>query len=340
MSWKEQLKGDALPWLLEENEPGVRYLVLRDLLDLPADDPELSAARTLAHRSGAIASVLEAMQPEGYWVKPGPGYNPKYHSTVWAMILLAQLGAVMGEDERIATACNYLLEHALTEYGQFTHSGAPSGTFDCLQGNLCGLLLDLGCNDPRLERAFEWMARSNSGQGMAARDDKSTALRYYMYKSAPNFTCGVNDDKPCAWGAVKVMLAFSKLPLEKRNPQINHAIQTGVDFLFSVDPATAAYPTRLGNDRPNRGWWMYSFPVFYSADLLQIVEALARLGYGRDPRLENARQRILAKQDEAGRWVLEEGRIGKTWVEFGPKKQPNKWVTYRALRALKWMSGA
>ena len=80
------------------------------------------------------------MNEEGYWVKPGPGYNPKYSSTVWSMILLAQLGALASEDKRIEQACNYLLDHAMAEGGQFSAltSGAPSGTVDCLQGNLCG----------------------------------------------------------------------------------------------------------------------------------------------------------------------------------------------------------
>ena len=36
MSWREQLRGDSLPWLLQTDAPGVRYLALRDLLDLPA----------------------------------------------------------------------------------------------------------------------------------------------------------------------------------------------------------------------------------------------------------------------------------------------------------------
>jgi hypothetical protein len=31
------------------------------------------------------------MNPAGNWVKPG--YSPKYRSTVWALILLAELGA-------------------------------------------------------------------------------------------------------------------------------------------------------------------------------------------------------------------------------------------------------
>jgi hypothetical protein len=32
---------------------------------------------------------------------------------------------------------------------------------------------------------------------------------------------------------------------------------------------------------------------------------------------------------------MEYDYTGKTWVDFGPKKQPNKWVTLRALRVLK-----
>ena len=93
MAWQDQLKGDSLAWLLEPDDPGVRYLALRDLLDRPADDAELLAAQQAAHVQGPIATILDAMAPEGYWVEPGPGYNPKYRSTVWSITLLAQLGA-------------------------------------------------------------------------------------------------------------------------------------------------------------------------------------------------------------------------------------------------------
>ena len=47
MSWQDQLKADPLPWLLEPDSPGVRYLALRYLLDRPDDDPELRAACAL-----------------------------------------------------------------------------------------------------------------------------------------------------------------------------------------------------------------------------------------------------------------------------------------------------
>jgi hypothetical protein len=334
MSSQELFTHDVLDWLLEKNDPGVRYLVLRDLLGCPPDDPELAAARAEAHTAGPIAAVLSEMAAEGYWVELGPGYYPKYWGTVWSVILLAQLGASASQDERIGRACAYLLDHAFTAGGQFTVSGAPSGTADCLQGNLCAALLDLGWEDPRLETAVEWMARSVTGEGVAPADDRQAAVRYYAGKCGPSFACGANNKLPCAWGAVKVMLAFSKWPQEYRTPLIDRAIQEGIRFLFSTDPASANYPSGY-SDKPSGNWWKFGFPVFYVTDLLQNVEALAALGYGDDARLTNALNTIREKRDAQGRWALEYDYSGKTWVDFGVKKQPNKWVTLRALRALK-----
>jgi hypothetical protein len=334
MAWQDQLKGDSLAWLLEPDAPGVRYLALRDLLDCPPDDPELRAARQAAHTQGPIATILAEMDEAGYWAAPGPGYNPKYRASVWSAIMLAQLGASVAEDERITRACAYLMEHALTSGGRFTGSGAPSGTADCLQGDLCWALAALDCDDPRLASAFEWMARSVTGEGVAPVDDRQAALRYYAGKCGPLFACGSNNKLPCGWGAVKVMLAFSRCPAGYRTPLVENAIEQGVGFLFSVDPAAADYPTGW-TAKPSGNWWKFGFPVFYVTDLLQTVEALVGLGYAHDPRLANALDLIRAKQDAQGRWPLEYDYAGKTWVDFGAKKQPNKWVTLRALRVLK-----
>jgi hypothetical protein len=68
---------------------------------------------------------------------------------------------------------------------------------------------------------------------------------------------------------------------------------------------------------------------------LQVVEALVGLGYGNDPRLAKAMKIINEKQNAQGRWLLEYDYTGKTWVNFGVKKQPNKWVTFRASRVLR-----
>ncbi|OGO39944.1 MAG: hypothetical protein A2147_08595 [Chloroflexi bacterium RBG_16_57_8] len=322
----------TLAWLLEPLDIGVRYLALRDLAGVSGK--ELDAAKIRAHAEGPIAQVSSRMEKEGFWVQPGPGYYPKYTGTVWSLILLSQLGAHIEMDKRIAAGCSYLLDHSLTESGHFSVTGAPSGTADCLQGNLCASLLDLGYEDARLEKAFEWMARSVTGEGVAPIGDKSADLRYYSGKCGPLFACGANNKLPCAWGAVLVMRAFGKLPASKRTPLIEAAIKAGVDFLFSRDPAEADYPSGY-SARPSGNWWKFGFPVFYVADILRVVEVLAGLGYGKDPRLAHALGLIRDKQSGDGRWSLEYDYTGKTWVDFGQKKQPSKWVTLRALRVLK-----
>lgn len=327
MAEADPLIENARAWLLAHPEPGVRYLALRDLAGLSEDDPDLCVARAAAYAQGPIAAVLSAMQPEGFWAAPGPGYRPKYTSTVWALILLAQLGASTRHEPRLTTACAYILNHALAENGLFSVNGTPSRTIDCLQGNLCWALSALGCKDTRMGAAFEWLARSTSGEGMAP------PLRYYAYKCGPLFACGANNAQSCAWGAVKVMLAFGQLSPDQRSPLIQRAIQSGMEFLLNHHPEKAGYPNGL-NNKPSSSWWKFGFPVFYVTDILQIVEAAAALGYAADPRLDAACQLILNKRDDRGRWALEYGYAGKTYSEYGSKKLANPWVTLRALRAL------
>lgn len=334
MPWHNQLRDDLVTWLLEPDPPGVRYLVLRDLLDMAPDDAELQAAQRLAHTEGPIATILDAMHPDGYWVEPGSGYLPKYRSTVWSLITLAQLGASAALDERIGRACVYFLDQAMAPGGQIASSSAPSATVDCLQGNMCWALVTLGCGDPRLASAYEWLARSVTGEGIAPAGERGAPLRYCAGKCGPLFACGANNRLACAWGATKVVLALGACPEEYRTPLVERALQAGVDFLLGTDPATADYPHGYAA-KPNGNWWKFGFPVFYVTDILQIAEALVPLGHGADPRLTNALALIRERQDAQGRWMLEHDYTGKMWVDFGPKKRPNKWVTLRALRVLK-----
>jgi len=287
-----------------------------------------------AHAAGPIPVILDQMNPAGYWAQPGAGYYPKYTGSVWSLIMLAQLGAAVDVDKRIARACAYLVSQSLTEFGQFSVTGKPSGTADCLQGNLCAALLDLGYWNADVERAFEYMARSVTGEGIAPLEDKEARLRFYAGKCGPNFACGSNNKLPCAWGAVKVMLAFAKLPRNKRTPLIDRAIARGLEFLLSKDPATADYPCGYAA-KPSTSWTKFGFPVFYVTDILQNVEALVKLGCAKDPRLARALNYVRWKQTPEGRWKLEYDYNGKTWVDIGSKNQPNKWVTLRAMRVLK-----
>jgi hypothetical protein len=337
MNWSEQLNADPMPWLLESDpeNPGVQYSALVDLLDYPPDTPEVLEAREDLMATGPVPIILEAQNPEGYWSKPGPGYYPKYQGSVWQIIFLAQLGADPNHPQ-VKAGCEYILNHNPSPIGGFSYNGKNAGLIHCLQGNLCASLIDLGWfGDPRLEKAIDWLARSVTGESIAPAEERKASVRYMRSgNSSPGFPCSANDHLPCAWGAIKVMLALSKIPEEARPSSVQAAIETGVEFLFSRDPAAADYPMGY-SDKPNRSWFSFGFPLGYVTDVLQNLEVLTVLGYGGDPRLASALDLLLSKQDENGRWTMEYTYNGKTWADIEQKKLPSKWVTLRALRVLK-----
>jgi hypothetical protein len=338
MCWTRLVDASALEWLLEEDEnnPSIRYLALKQLQDLPDGDLEVDRARQSAMRVGLIPMILSKQEPQGSWERPRDSYNPKYTSTIWQVILLSQLGVDPG-DERVRKGCEFLLANNRTKMGVFSASQAPSGVIHCLQGNLCAALLDLGYReDPRLLNAVDWMARTVTGEGISPTDDKSAPVRYLRSGiSGPGLLCAANEHQPCAWGAVKVALAFARLPESRRTPVVQRAIQMCVDFLISVDPATAGYPYPSYTNKTSSSWFKFGFPVFYVTDILQILEALVPLGLAGDARLRNAIDLLVKKQNPDGRWVMEYTYNGKMWVDIETKHQPSKWVTLRALRVLK-----
>lgn len=324
--WKDQLRADPLPWLLEpdEDNPGVRYFALRDLLDRSADDPEVVAAQADVMRTGPVPAILDAQYPDGHWIKPGPIYSPKYRATVWQVLFLAQLGAD-GQDDRVRRAVEYVLVHGQAKSDALAYNGRPSGTIHCLWGNLVRALLDLGYwGDERLDRAIDALARSVTGDG------------YNWYRKsgvqAPGFVCSANYGLPCGWGAVRALWALNGVPADGRTAAVKSAVEAGTDFLLRHDVARADYPHQ---ERISSSWFKFGYPLGYVTDVLLNLEALAEAGCGGDPRLNKAIELVLSKQDEQGRWEMAYSYNGKMWADVEKKGQLSKWVTLRVVRMLK-----
>jgi hypothetical protein len=325
------LRADPLSWLLEEDSPAVRHMVLRLLLDQEEDEPEVRAARRAAMRADPIAAILDRQQPGGYWVKPGPGYAPKYTGTVWSVIFLDQLGAD-GRDRRIRKASEYVLSHTQASTGGFASSGAkaegppsPSTVIHCLNGNLLRAMIGFGwLHDPRVQRAIDWQARSVTGEGFRAYSRSGT--------TGPRFACVANGGLPCAWGAIKALRGLARIPSRRRTAAVRRAVDVGLQLLLSRDPEVADYPATT---RVSRSWHKLGFPSGYIADVLQNLETLTELGHARDPRLWNAVGWVLSQQDEHGRWWNRYAYNGKTWMDIERQGTPSKWVTLRACFVLK-----
>jgi hypothetical protein len=336
-AWLSLLKDDPLPWLLEESAPAVRAAALVRLLGRSPDHLDVVEARAQAMQTNPIEGILAAQDPRGWWVKPGPGYAPKYSGTVWNLMFLDQLGAHPA-DERVQAACRYVLQWCPTTAGGLGCSGShlernppPSAAIHCLNGNLLRALIDFGhLDDPRTRAAVDWAARTILGEGVE---------RWYAITPGPGFACGANEGLPCGWGAVKELRALAAIPPRRRSALVRRALDTGVEFLLSRDPADADYPMGWGNTRPSSSWFKLGFPSGYVADVLQVLEVLAELGHARDPRLRRAMDWLVAQQDPRGRWANRYAYAGKTTVPIEAQGAPSKWVTLRACTVLKAASG-
>ena len=361
VNWKEKLKGNPIPWLLENDrsQPGIRYFTLRDILGRDENDKEVKAAKAAIMASGPVPVILAAQQPEGYW-----GKTPRFTGTVPAIVFMAQLGAD-GADPRIRAGCEILLSRFIDSngapLGHLSLKGTPSGSFDCGAGIMGAALIDFGwLDDQRLQTAMEWLAQTITGEGAADASNRDTNKRHDKSRnSSPPFACSSrNANLPCAWGAIKAMIALNKVPPAQRTRNMHEAIKRGVDFLLSHDPAVADYPFGKGN-RPSSNWFKFRYPLGTSADVLQNLEVLAALGQAQNPKLANALDLVISKQNQQGRWLLErtykeladtqEKKVfywyhnslklyitSKELADIQEKKgQPSKWVTLRALRVLK-----
>ena len=119
-NWKSVLKNDPTDWLLESTNPSVRYFALTALLEKPETDPDVVAAKNEIMQTGKVPKILDKQNTQGYWEAPDKFYTAKYKSTVWQLIILAELGAD-GNDERIKKACEFIMAHSIDpESGGFS----------------------------------------------------------------------------------------------------------------------------------------------------------------------------------------------------------------------------
>lgn len=321
-----RLTTDPLPWLLERDDaqPGVRYFALRWLKGYREDDPAVREARADVMRVGPVPTILAAQLPEGEWVPAGRLFGSTYTTTGWQLVFLSGLGA-SANNERVQRACDRVLELATTASGGLSWDGRQSGIVHCYNGDLLRALVDFGrLDDPRVRAGLEWTAHAILGTGDPQYRKSGT--------SGPLFACGVNGQLPCAWGAVKALRALAAVPPRRRTRAVRDAIAAGTQFLLGHDLARADFPTATS---VSRRWFRFGFPASYSADVLELLLALAELGVAGDPRAAAGIELLLSKRDARGRWALETTLNGKMLANVERKGEPSKWLTLRALRVLR-----
>jgi len=309
--WMKPLNGDPIPWLLEPENPSVRYFTLIDILDQPVDAPQVVAARKSIPTWPPVAALLAAQKGDGYWVKRDYCL-PKNYGTFWVLSILADLG-LTAKNEHIRQGCEFLFAHQ-REHGGFCRRryipgrGTDWETQDapCTQARIVRFLRQFGYgNDPRTRLAVNWLLLNQ-------RDDSM-------------WLCNRTDRHGCLRATLDYLRAAALEPETAAHPATARAAAVICDLL--MEP-------RMGRYHVGELWTVLGYPYF-GYGVISALDALTRLGYTLEqPKVALAMEYLLSRQLPNGAWPLDQS-TPRPPFGVGQPGEPNKWLTLDALRVIK-----
>lgn len=295
-----QLKGDPLPWLLDSENPSVRYWTLVDILDRPASDPDVQKTREAISQQPLVKNLFALQHPTGYW---GDDETKPYtaQGAVTALSLLHMLG--VAPDHRTRIGCDSFLRFCQHESGGFSLTKKiRSGIFPCTTGQSLQFLVYFGLSDDlRVRAAFKFLIESMFGEA--------------------TLKCGRYQHRKCLWGAIAVLNGLAVLPPELHSGDSSRVVKKMAEVLLR---------TEYEFEGEHKRWLTFGVPRAW--DLLSALRSLTMHGIGNGRRFTSLLERVLERQDEQGRWHC--GSVSRTWP-LEKRNQASKWVTLDVLRVLK-----
>lgn len=329
-NWTSFVKGNSIDWLLEEENPSVRYITFTDILGRSLDVSEVVDAKKQIMKTGVVSKILSKQAPNGYWgIKDDFYARSKYKGTVWNLIILAEIGADE-KNSRITKTCEFILQNSQDKTtGGFSYEsiktggGAPGKILPCLTGNMVWSLIRFGyLDDPRIQKGIEWITKYQRFD-----DGIQNLPKDWPYKS--HKACFSKHS--CHMGVVKTLKALAEIPKNKRNNNVKNTINQAVEYLLIHHIYKRSHDL---SKKSKPGWLRLGFPLMYQTDILEILDILTRLEI-KDERMQDAIDIVVSKQDDQGRWMLEDTFNGRFITNIETKGKPSKWITLYALRMLK-----
>jgi hypothetical protein len=297
----------VVEWLLE-GDPVIRWQVLRDLLDEPAERWEEERRRTV--ESGWVAELLAKQAPDGSWPRG------RWTESVWTLLLLVACG--FPEDHPAARA------PVETLLGRFMAPAAEvDGAFLLRRVDLChlGFWLGLGAyflrDDARLGplgAAVLSAQLDDGGWNCHMRNRPST--RHSSFHTTFNVLEALRIAADRGVVATDLVRESEARALEfMLAHRLYRSDRTGEVIAERFMHLT--YP------------WHWHYTVLRGLDYMRATPAIA------DERLDDAIRLLRDRRKPNGRWPLQKRIPGTLLVEMEKPGTESRWNTLRALRILR-----
>jgi hypothetical protein len=305
-------------WLLD-SDPSIRWHVMRDLLNEPAD--RVAAERARVATEGWGARLLALQGPDGQW--DGGTYDPAeprdpdapgqpWTATHHTLVLLRALGL----DPTSAEAHRAI--DLVRENSRWEHAGQRyfAGEVEpCVNGMVVAVGNYFGEDVQSIVNRLLDEQLDDGGWNCDA-EFGSTRSSFHTTICVLE---GLLQHERSRGASVEVSAARHKAEeylLERR-------------MLRRLSTGTIA----------DEAWTRFSFPTRWFYDVLRGLDHFRSAGGVPDPRLDEALDLVRSAQGQDGRWRLGNTHPGKEHFEMEKEGEPSRWVTLHALRVVDWGNG-
>ncbi len=325
----------AVNWLLQSDDPSIRYLTLTEVLGRPDDSPEVEPARKRIH-GPRVRLLLSGQRRDG-----GFGVHPyqKWTGAHWRLVSLVELGIPSGF--RPAVKATDLVLKWLLGDAHLRNVPKINGLYRrCAsqEGNALAVCSRLGiADDPRVrqlaESLIEWQwpdggwncDRKEDAKHSSFNESLSTMWGLIEYHRA-------TDDEDTLKAAEKAAEFFLKHRIfrscrseEVRQPETFHS-----KVHRSIHSFTELH-----------------YPLYWHYDILQALVMLQRAHKLGDPRTNEAIALVESKRNEDGLWkpggyywslkrkMRAKLAVSNVEIVDWGRNGPNEMITLNALRVLK-----
>jgi hypothetical protein len=298
----------VVEWLLD-SDPSIRWQVMRDLLDAPAE--EVAAERARVASEGWGAGLLARQGADGMWVRDDG--NPEW-SCFLHLALLRDLGLDPQSDaarRAVGLVRDNITWHWWDNAPFFVGEVEP-----CINGRVVAIGAYFGEDVERLVERLLGEQMEDGGWN-CEQENGSTVGSFHTTICVLE---GLLEHDRAADG----------------RPELQASIKRGQDYLLSRQLLR-----RLSTGEViDPDFAKFGFPTCYHYDVLRALDHLRAAGVVPDKRMTEAIALAESKRDADGRWPVEHVHEDAVLIPMEEEGMPSRWVTLRAMRVLRWASSS
>jgi hypothetical protein len=320
----------VLDWLLDA-DPAIRWQVLRDLADAPAEVVEAERARVVHEGWGARLLALQG--EDGLWAggacfpsrevaAAGGGRFDRSQGQPWVAteptLTLLQIFGVDPGHERVRRAIAQVKAHCRWEYDNLPFFDGE--VEPCINGRALALGVYYGQGDEEIARGAEGIVARFLDEQLADGGWNCEAERGSVRSS---FDSTIN--------VLEGLLVHERAT--GGTPASIAARRRGEEYLLE----RGLLRRKSTGEVVKPSYLHCAFPTRWHYDVLRALEHFRAAGDPPDPRISEAVGLLRSKRQPDGTWLLEHTHRGAVHfpLEDGDGR-PSRWNTLRALRVLRW----